>query len=482
MIRLMRQVTQVVTLLCVLPLCVAAQVRAIDYDQLRDETAQRLAEYLRINTSNPPGNELATARWLKEILAKEGIEGQILDTAELGPGRANFYARLKGTGSGKAIALVHHMDVVPVSPEFWSVDAFGGVIRDGYLWGRGALDMKGHGIVQLMTVIAYKRAGVPLTRDLVYIANADEESGGLGTRTFISRHSDLIKDVEYLLTESGGSRVEGGKVQWYGMNVGEKRAYWHKLLVKGRPSHGSRPTPYNPVPRLARMLTRIGAWQTPVRVTPAVDRYFKAQSMSQTGERRRWLTDAGAALKTKEGRAWLLSDPERNALLRNTVSPTVLVGSNKTNTIPPEASADLDIRLLPDQDTLAFQQELIRVIADTGFTLISIHDIAPRFSAPLDTEMSRAIQRTAARLLPGVPFATTISTGATDRPYYAGAGVICYGLDPFLVDIEDERRGVHGNDERVSIENLGFGLRLYAGVLEEMQGVTKGSGLGPSMP
>jgi acetylornithine deacetylase/succinyl-diaminopimelate desuccinylase-like protein len=469
MISLIRRLTCVAALLLTLSVPAAAQAPPIDYDKLRDETAQRLSEYLRINTSNPPGNELATARWLKEVLAREGIEGQILDTAELGPGRANLYARLKGNGSGKAIALVHHMDVVPVSREFWSVDPFAGLIKEGYVWGRGTLDMKGHGIVQLMTLIAIKRAGIPLNRDLVYIANADEESGGLGSRTFISRHPELIEDVEYLLTESGGSRVEGGKVRWYGMNVGEKSVYWHKLVVKGRASHGSRPTPHNPVPRLAQILTRLAAWDTPVRITPAVDRYFKAQAKAETGERRRWLQDPTTALRSRTGRAWLLSDPERNALVRNTISPTVLVGSNKTNTIPPEASAELDIRLLPDQDTLAFRRELLRVTADTGVTLTPIGHRAPPFSAPLDTEMARAIERTAARLAPGAPFATTISTGATDRPYYAEAGLICYGVDPFLVDVEEVRRGVHGNDERVSIENLGFGLRLYAGVLAEMQ-------------
>ena len=457
-------------LLCLsLPTSAPAQAPAFDFDKLRDETAQLLSQYLRINTSNPPGNELATARWLKRTLAKEGIEGQILDTSDLGPGRANFYARVKGNGSGKAIALVHHMDVVPVSREFWSVDPFAGLIQDGYVWGRGALDMKGHGIIQLMALIAIKRAGIPLTRDLVYIANADEETDGLGSRAFIERHPDLISDVEYLLTESGGSRVENGKVRWFGLNVGEKQVYWQNLVVKGRASHGSRPTPFNPVPRLARILTRIAAWETPVRLTPAVDRYLKAQAQAETGEHRRWLEDAANTLKSTRGRAWLLSDPERNALLRNTISPTVLVGSNKTNTIPAEASAELDIRLLPDEDTLAFRRELLRVIGDTGVTLTMIGDMAPRFSAPLDTEMSRAIQRTAARLLPGVPFATTTSTGATDRPYYAGAGLICYGVDPYLVDIEEVRRGVHGNDERVSLENLGFGLRLYAGVLGEMQ-------------
>jgi acetylornithine deacetylase/succinyl-diaminopimelate desuccinylase-like protein len=459
----------VAALLCALPMPAAAQAPVLDYDKLRNETAQRLSEYLRINSSNPPGNELATARWLKEVLAKEGIEGQILDTAELGSGRANFYARLKGNGGGKAIALVHHMDVVPVSRQFWSVDPFAGLIKDGYVWGRGALDMKGHGIIQLMTVIAIKRAGIRLNRDLVFIGNADEEFAGLGSRTFVERHRDLLADVEYVLTEGGDVRVEKGKVRWFGVGVGEKQVYWQKLVVKGKSSHGSVPTGDNPVPHLARVLARIAAWETPVRLIPAVDRFFKAQAKAEIGQHRRWLENPSAALRSPRGRAWLLSEPERNALLRNTISPTVLVGSNKTNTIPPVASAELDIRLLPDQDTVAFRRELLQVIADTSVTLSLIGDIPRRFSAPLDTDLSRAIERTASRLVPGVPFATAVGVGASDRPYYAAAGLICYGIDPYLVELEEGRREVHGNDERVSIENLEFGLRLYAGVLDEMR-------------
>jgi acetylornithine deacetylase/succinyl-diaminopimelate desuccinylase-like protein len=447
----------------------AAQSPTLDFDRLRDETAQRLSEYIRINTSNPPGNELATARWLKDVLGKEGIEGQILDTAELGPGRANFYARLKGNGPGKAIALVHHMDVVPVSRRFWSVDPFAGLIKDGYVWGRGALDMKGQGIMQLMTMIAIKRSGMPLSRDLVFIGNADEESDGLGSRTFVERHRDLLSDVEYVLTEGGDVRVENGKVRWFGLGVGEKQVYWQKLVVKGKSSHGSVPTPDNPVPHLARVLTRIAAWDTPVRLTPAVDRFFKAQAQAETGQHRRWLQGAAAALKTPRGRAWLLSEPERNALLRNTISPTVLVGSNKTNTIPPEASAELDIRLLPDQDTLTFRRQLLRIIADSSVTLSLIGDIPRRFSAPLDTELARAIEHTANELVPGVPFATAVGAGASDRPYYAEAGIICYGIDPYLVELAESRREVHGNDERISLENLEFGLRMHMGILRAMQ-------------
>jgi acetylornithine deacetylase/succinyl-diaminopimelate desuccinylase-like protein len=456
-------------LLCAVWLPAVAQGLAPDYARLRDETARLLSEYIRINTTNPPGNELATARWLKEVLAREGIEGQILDTAELGRGRANFYARLEGSGGGKAIALVHHMDVVPAADANWAVNPFAGEIKDGYVWGRGALDMKGHGIIQLVTFIAVKRAGIPLTRDLIYLANADEEVGGLGSRTFIQRHPDLAGQIEYVLTEGADTRVENGQVRWFGIDVGEKRTYWKKMIARGTTSHGSVPLGDNPVERLVRALARLTAWETPVRLTPAVDRFFKAQARYETGERRVWLSNAARALRTRRGRAWLVSQPERNALLRNTVTPTVLTGSNKTNTIPQEASAELDIRLLPDQDTTVFRRELERIIADTAITLESIGDVAPRYDAPLDTELFRAIERVASRLLPGVPMATPVSAGASDRPYYAAAGLICYGIDPWLVDLEESRLSVHGNNERLSLENIEFGLKLYMGVVQEMQ-------------
>ncbi|MGI9040429.1 MAG: M20/M25/M40 family metallo-hydrolase [Gemmatimonadales bacterium] len=468
-----RPVLVAAVLLCAPASSVFAQTRpappATDFARLREETAKRLAEYLRINTSNPPGNELATARWLKDVLAREGIEGRILDTAELGPGRANFYARLPGTGGGKAIALVHHMDVVPATRAQWSEDPFGGVLKDGHVWGRGALDMKGHGIIQLMAFIALKRAGVQLSRDLVFIANADEEIGGLGSRTFIQRHPDLVGGIEYVLTEGADTRVQGGKVRWFGIDVGEKRVFWKKLIARGTTSHGSVPLGDNPVDRLVTALARLVAWETPVRLTPAVDRFFKAQARYETGERRGWLADAEAALGTPRGRTWLLSEPERNALLRNTITPTVLTGSNKTNTIPQEASAELDIRLLPDVDTTAFRQELLRMINDPKLALESLGDVAPRYDAPLDTELFRAIERAAGRLLPGVPIATPISAGASDRPYYAAAGLICYGIDPWLVELEEGRLSVHGNNERLSVRNIEFGLRLYVETLLGMR-------------
>lgn len=456
-------------LLCTLTAPAAAQQEAgFDWPALQQEGAQLLSQYLQVNSTNPPGHEALTAQWLKAVLAREGIEGQILDSAELGAGRANFYARLRGTGKKRAIALVHHMDVVPAVREQWTVDPFAGEIRDGYVWGRGALDMKGHGIVQLMALIAIKRAGIVLDRDIVFIGNADEESDGLGAITFVARHRDLIADVEYLLTEGADTRVEGGKVRWFGIDVGEKRPYWTRLVAVGRTSHGSVPIgDQNPVPRLARAIARVAAWQTPVHLSPAVERFFRAQAKDQTGPGQRWLADPRTALTTRAGRAWLLSEPERNALLRNTISPTVLTGSNKTNTIPERASTELDIRLLPDQDPVAFRRELTRVIGDTLIRLEEIAPITPRYDAPLDTELFRVIEHVAGELLPGVPVATPVSPGASDRPTYAQAGIICYGLDPYLVPIEENRYEVHGNDERLSITNVGFGVKFYARLLLE---------------
>lgn len=452
--------------LLLVPRALAAQQAAFDWPALRDEASRLLAEYLRINSTNPPGNELATARWLKDVLAREGIEGQILDTAELGPGRANFYARLRGTGGGRAIALVHHMDVVPVTPAQWSRDAFGGEIVNGEVWGRGAIDMKGHGIIQLMALIAIKRAGLTLDRDLVYIANADEETDGRGAIVFVERHRDLLAGVEYLLTEGADTRVEGGQVRWFGIDVGEKRPLWTRMVAHGTTSHGSVPIgDQNPVPVLARAVARVAAWQTPLTLSPAVARFLKAQAAVETGPGRRWLADPAAALRSPAGRAWLTSEAERNALLRNTISPTVLVGSNKTNTIPQVATADLDIRLLPDQDPVAFLAELRRVIADPRITLEEISPLPPRYSAPLGTELFQALEATAAELLPGVPVATPISPGASDRPSYAAAGIVAYGLDPYLIPIEENRYQVHGNDERISVENVGFGVRFYVSLL-----------------
>ena len=440
-----------------------------DWNALRDETVRVLADYLRIDTSNPPGNELAGARFLQRILEREGLEVQILDSAELGAGRANLYARLRGNGSKRALALVHHVDVVPVDRRYWSVDPFSGAVKDGYVWGRGALDMKGEGIVHLMALITLKRSGVPLTRDIVYIANADEEAGSTGASVFAQRHADLLRDVEFLITEGGENPVRGGKLEYYGVGAEEKRTFWQRITVRGTPSHGSRPTKQNPVPRLVAALDRISRYETPLHVTPGVEKYFRDVSRNYAGQQAAWLRDVRAAIRNPQARDWLLSDVYRNAILRNTISPTVLTGSNKTNVIPAEASAEIDIRLLPDQDPAAVLAELQRLVGDTAVQWTPLVTPKAAMTNAIDTELFRAIERAAHDRDPGALVTTPMLTGATDRPYYRALGITTYGLDPFKVDVADSQRGVHGNDERISVENVGFGVRLVYDILRYVQ-------------
>ena len=448
----------------------AQQPAPLDWNRLRDETVQVLAEYLKINTTNPTGNELQTALYLKRILDREGIPAQILDTAELKPaGRANLYARLKGNGSKKAIALVHHMDVVPADPRYWSVDPFSGAIKDGFIYGRGALDMKGEGIVHLMAMIALKRSGVPLNRDIVFIANSDEELDGAGAITFVDHHSDLLKDVEYLITEGGDNKFENGKLAYYGVGIAEKRTFWQHVTVHGTPSHGSRPTKQNPVPRLVAALDRIAKYETPLHVTPGVDKYFRDISRSYAGNQRQWLADVKTALNNPAAREWILSDVYWNAIVRNTISLTGLHGSNKTNVIPAEASADIDIRLLPDADPQQFLAALQGVVADTAVKFGGLLEPKPPLESPIETEFFHAIERAAHDRDPNAFVTTPMLTGATDRPSYRKLGIVTYGFDPFKVEASDAQRGVHGNDERISVENVGFGLHYLYDVLRYAQ-------------
>lgn len=442
---------------------------ALNWDSIAAEAVRNLSAYLAINTSNPPGHELEAARFLQQLLARDGIEAQILDTAELGAGRANLYARLRSSGTKKAIALVNHLDVVPVTPQFWSVDPFSGTVRDGYVWGRGALDMKGEGMMQLMAMIALKRSGVPLDRDIVFIGNADEELGGTGAVTFVKRHADLLRDVEFLMTEGGDNLVDNGRLAYYGVGVAEKRTFWQRLTVRGTPSHGSRPTKLNPVPHLVDALSRLAHYETPLHVTPGVAKYFHDIAPQYSGRQRAWLMDVPAALADSAARAWLTDNVYWNAILRNTISLTVLAASNKTNVIPAEATAEIDIRLLPDQDTAAVRAELVRVVGDTAVHWQTLLPPKAPLESPIDTDLFRAIERAARERDPGAQVTTPMLTGATDRPTYRALGIVTYGFDPFKADKADAQRGVHGNDERVSVANVGFGVRYLYDVLRYAQ-------------
>jgi acetylornithine deacetylase/succinyl-diaminopimelate desuccinylase-like protein len=447
----------------------SAQSKPVDWDAIARESQTILAEYLRINTTNPPGNEFLAARFLKGILDREGIEAQILDTVELGANRANLYARLRGKGSKRAIALVHHMDVVPATPSSWSMDPFSGAIKDGYIWGRGAIDMKGAGIAQLMAMIAIKRSGVPLTRDIVYIGNSDEELTSTGGLVFVNRHPDLLKDVEYLITEGADSYVENGKVVYFAVGVSEKRTFWQRLTVNGVPSHGSRPTKQNPVPRLVAALYRISQYETPLHVTPGVDKFFRDIARIYPEPQRSWLANVTVALDNPRARERILNDVSWNAFLRNTISLTGLAGSNKTNVIPGVATADIDVRLLPDQDPAAFLETLKSVVGDTAVHFTTLLQPKTPLESPINTDLFHAIERAAHQREPTAFVTTPMETAATDRPTYRKLGITTYGFSPFLIPRPEIQRGMHGNDERLSVDNVGYGVHFLYDILRYAQ-------------
>jgi len=439
-----------------------------DWKGLGDEAAALLSQYIRINTTNPPGNEIAAARWLAAALQREGIESRIFEPA---PGKANLYARLAGDGSARPIILLNHMDVVLASPEFWTVDPFSGVVKDGYLWGRGALDMKGEGIAQLMTMLILKRAKVPLKRDIIFLATSDEEIGaGVGAAWIAEQQADLVRGAEFLLNEGGTTRAKmgGAGVEYYAIGTTEKSPFWLDVTARGTAGHGSRPTPDNPVHRLIRALNRVADWKTPLIVTPAVERSFRdLATIERDTTMRRWLSDIRSAIRDSAAARTLTSDLTYNAVLRNTISITGLKGSAKTNVIPPTATAAIDVRLLPGQDPQAFLADIVRVINDTAITVKPQGPNWPATESSTETEMFQAISEVARRRHPEALVTTLMLAGFTDSHYFRRMGIASYGLGPFPLTQADSR-GVHGNDERLSLEALRSGVRFYYDVVSRV--------------
>jgi acetylornithine deacetylase/succinyl-diaminopimelate desuccinylase-like protein len=330
--------------------------------------------------------------------------------------------------------------------------------------------MKGHGIAQLMTLIAVKRSGVPLARDLVLIGNSDEELLGIkGAAVFVERHRDLLSDVEYVITEGTPNRVEAGRLVHYSVSVAEKLNYSQRLVSRGTPSHGSRPNPANPVLRLLTALNRVASYEPPLIVTPTVDKYFRDIAPMYQGEQRVWLADVQAALGSERARAWVLADPIWHAFLRNTAQITVLTASSKTNVIPAEASAELDVRLLPGEVPDEFMTGLQAAVTDERIEWARVFPLKPRLASPVDTDLFRAIERVARRRDPNAVITTPLVVGGTDMPWYRQSGIVAYGIDPFRVERSEHQRGLHGNDERLPVTSLSEGIDFLYQVLRTLQ-------------
>ena len=444
----------------------AGETSATSLETIEQEAVSLLNEYLRVDTTNPPGNEIKAAQFFKDIFDREGIEAQIIEAA---PGRGNIYARLKGDGSEKAIVLMNHMDVVPADRRYWSVDPFGGVVKDGYIWGRGALDMKGMGIVELMAMLALKRQGIPLKSDIIFLGVADEEAGGaMGAGFMVKEHFDLLRNASIVLNEFNFIAVgDDGKVRYYGVEAAQKTPLWLKLTATGTPGHGSVPRSDSAVNKLIAALHRIANYQTPLKVEPVVQTFYvDTADLEPSGERRQRLKDLKASLQDPAFAAEFTKNLRANAEVRNTISITVLEGSNKVNVIPPQASAQLDVRLLPSENPQQFINELRNVIGDESINIEPILSFAPSAS-PTDSEFFKALQQVANNHDPGARITTPLVVGFTDCHYFREKGIPCYGFMPFKLT-EKEAALLHGNDERLSVDNVKFGTRVMYEIVREL--------------
>lgn len=421
------------------------------------EALELLRAYLRIDTTNPPGHELRAARFLRSVLEREGIEARIFD---MGHDRANLYAVLHGDGSARPLVLLHHMDVVPAEREYWSVPPFAAVVKDGALYGRGAVDIKGKGIIDLMTLLLLKRRGRRLERDVILLGVADEEQGSRGTLWMVRHQRDLLRGAEILIDEGAGVRTDAsGKVIGYWVSVAEKAPLWLTLRFSGPSGHGSRPLRQSAVNRAVRAAHRIIDYETPLVVSPAyrsglLARVKRLSGLDQlpgyAGDLRSSLDDPSFL------RAIAARDPEINAALRDTISITQLRGSDKINTIANEASLGLDCRLLPGSDKQTFIQRLRGVVGDATMRVTVDEYVEPRAS-PADGPFVRALRRVAAKRNPGVPVVTDLLLSSTDAVYYRALGIDAYGFEPYPLS-DAEVALSHGNDERIRVAALDFGI------------------------
>src|SRR5215471_1337258 len=427
----------------------------IDWKAYEDMAVDLMQRYLRINTSNPPGNEMATAQFLKSTLAREGIQSQIF---EYEVGRANIIARIKGDGSKRPIILLSHMDVVTADASKWRVDPFSGDIIDGSIYGRGALDMKSEGLLQLMTMIIIAREKPHLTRDVIFLATADEEVGDTGSIWMIANKADLFKDAEYLITEGGDNLREGSSIKYVGVDVAEKAPYWLQLTATGEPGHGSRPIADSAPNRLVRAMGKIVTYETPMKVLPAVEKFFRDIAPLQPASLRAKFENVREAIQDPNFVKFIAGSREYNFMFRNTIALTMMSGSKQTNVIPNAASCTLDVRLLPGEDPRAFLAELERVIEDPAIKIENINGFKPPNSSPIDTDLFRAVSTVEKAHHPEAIITTRMLSGYTESQLYRQLGIISYGWSP-IATTNQENEGVHGNNERITVDNVRDGTR-----------------------
>ena len=439
----------------------------VEWDKVAAETVKHFDALLKIDTSNPPGNETKAADYLKQTLEADGITVKIL---ALEPERANLVARIRGNGSKRPILVMGHTDVVGVQREKWTVDPFGAVHKDGYVYGRGAVDDKDNVVACLMLMLTLKRQGVKLDRDVIFLAESGEEGfANAGIKHVIDKHWDEI-DCEFALAEGGGGLIKNGKPHLVRLATTEKVGRSVRLVARGTSGHGSIPRPDNAVVRLAAAVAKLGAWQSPMGLNDTTATYFERLAAVSPGDEAARYRDLFEPEKRSAVEAYFaLHDLLHNSMIRTSISPTILKGGFRTNVIPSEAEATLDIRALPDQDEQQFVAMMRGVIDDPNVEIVKQGNWRPAAPASrLNTEMFQALERVSKNIYPEATVLPYLLTGATDMNPLRARGVQAYGVGPLGEPGElTSGRGAHGDDERVSEKALSDFVRFqWYAVLE----------------
>jgi acetylornithine deacetylase/succinyl-diaminopimelate desuccinylase-like protein len=436
----------------------AAAGAEIDWDGLYAEAGQYFRGYLRFDTSNPPGDVEGAIGFIKKILDMEEIK---YETFAAAPGKVNLVAKLPGPAEVKPLLLMSHADVVPVTASDWSHPPFRAEFQNGFVWARGAIDNKAHGIMALMTLIELKRQNLALRRGVEMMINADEEIGGaMGAKWMIENHWDAI-DPAFAINEGGGGTLNwlGSEGVTFRVAVAEKGPLWLRLIAHGHSGHGSEPNPDNPNLILLNALHRILDQQQPVQVEPVLDRAFVEVAPRMPFPASFELAHLGFPFMLRIASTGPLADYSVQALLRDTISLTMLESGIKANVIPAKAEATLDCRLLPGTNTDAFVDGIRKLIDDPRITIEFLQkpdgggEISPTRGPAWD-----AINEVVRQDFPGALVVPSMMAGATDSRFLRQKNVPAYGFVPIVLD-RDEHRRVHGIDERLSTDNLNRGIK-----------------------
>ena len=422
-----------------------------DWKALEDETMRHYQAVLRLDTRNPPGNEHIVAEYVKQVLDKEGISSQIVGSDMKRP---NLIARLKGNGKKRPLLIMGHSDVVTIDEAKWKFPAFSATREGGYVYGRGTVDDKDNLTASLMTILLLKRLNVPLDRDVIFVSESGEEgSSGIGIGYLVRDHFPAI-DAEYCLAEGGGVTRIGGQVKFATVQTLEKIPRGIELVAHGISGHGSVPLKSNAIVHLAGAVAKIGDWRPDIRFNETTGTYFRKLAAISPPEVAKYYRDVlSTDPKTqKAADDWLFeNEPRHSSMLRTSVSPNIFQGGYRSNVIPSEAKATLDVRALPDEDPAKFLAQVKQVIndpaVDVRFTGQNERQAGP--DARLDSEAYKALEAAGTRIY-NVQTLPTMSTGATDMAQLRVKGVQCFGIGP-ATDFEDPPKGfgAHSDQERL---------------------------------